>query len=38
MKGDSKFRVDLAAVLLVIVALAVMLVMTMEMWLPHDFR
>lgn len=38
MKRDSKFRPDLATVLVVVVALAVTLLMTMELWLPHDFR
>lgn len=32
------YRPDLATVLLVVVALAVILIMTMEVWIPHDFR
>ena len=33
-----KYRPDLATVLLVVVVLAVILIMTMEVWIPHDFR
>ena len=33
-----KYRPDLATVLLVVVVLAVFFIMTIEVWLPHDFR
>ena len=32
-----RYRPDLATVLVIIVALTVFFIMTMEMWIPHDF-
>ena len=34
----QRYRPDLATVLVIIVALAIFFIMTMEMWIPHDFR
>ena len=34
----QRYRPDIAMVLLIIVALAVFFIMTMDMWFSHDFR
>ncbi len=38
MKRDSKFRPDLVTVLMVLIALAVLSILTMEFWMPHGLR
>jgi hypothetical protein len=36
--SESRFRPDFSTILVVIVAITIGLVVTMELWMPHSFR